>query len=48
MVFNEWGAIIRQQDEVDRALEMKNLQKYRDRQRNYKLDLDEQLKQSKI
>lgn len=44
-VFNEWGAIIKHQDEIDR--ELKRLQdiKHRERQKSYKMQLDMQYKE---
>lgn len=39
-VFNEWGAVIKHQDEIDRELRRQQEEKMRERQKNYKLQLD--------
>lgn len=39
-VFNEWGAVIKHQDEIDRELRRQQEQKLRERQKNYKMQLD--------
>lgn len=41
-VFNEWGAVIKHQDEIDRELKRQQVDKYRERQKNYKMQLDQQ------
>ena len=41
-VYNEWGAVIKHQDEIDKELKKQQEQKFRERQRNYKLQLDQQ------
>ena len=44
-VFNEWGAVIKHQDEIDRELKRIQEQKFRERQKNYKFQLDQQYKE---
>jgi hypothetical protein len=39
-VFNEWGAVIKHQDEIDRELKKQRDHKLRERQQNYKMQLD--------
>jgi len=39
-VFNEWGAVIKHQDEIDRELRRIQDEKMRQRQKNYKMQLD--------
>ena len=41
-VFNEWAAVIKHQDEIDREMRLLQAQKQRERQIKYKQDLDEQ------
>jgi hypothetical protein len=41
-VFNEWGAVIKHQDEIDRELRRQQEEKLRERQKNYKMQLDMQ------
>ena len=41
-VFNEWGALLRQQDEIDQKLQKENYDKMRIRQQSYKAELDRQ------
>lgn len=41
-VFNEWGAVIKHQDEIDRELRRQQEEKMRERQKNYKMQLDMQ------
>ena len=41
-VFNEWGAVIKHQDEIDRELKRIQNEKLRERQKNYKMQLDMQ------
>lgn len=41
-VFNEWGAVIQHQDEIDRELRRQQDNKLRERQKNYKMQLDMQ------
>jgi predicted nuclease with TOPRIM domain len=44
-VFNEWGAILRHQDEIDKKLQQSNFEKAKLRQINYKKELDIQYKE---
>ena len=44
-VFDEWGAILRQQDEIDKKIQEEQYQKMRARQINYKIELDRQYKE---
>lgn len=39
-VFNEWGAVIKHQDEIDREIKRQQDDKLRERQKNYKMQLD--------
>lgn len=55
MVYNEWGAIIRHQDEMDKALRVQEAQqksvikdRYRQDLENQKLDLDRKKKEDKL
>jgi len=41
-VFNEWGAVLKHQDEIDREMKRQQDEKYRERQKNYKKQLDMQ------
>lgn len=41
-VFNEWGALLRHQDEIDQKLQKENYEKMKLRQMNYKAELDKQ------
>lgn len=41
-VYNEWGAVIKHQDEIDREIKRQQEEKFRERQRDYKLQLDKQ------
>jgi len=41
-VFNEWGAILRHQDEINQIMQQQNLAKQKMRQMNYKKELDKQ------
>ena len=41
-VFNEWGALLRQQDEIDQKNQKENYEKLKMRQKNYKAELDKQ------
>ena len=41
-VFNEWGALLRHQDEIDQKLQKENYDKMKLRQLNYKAELDKQ------
>lgn len=41
-VFNEWGAVLRHQDEIDKKLQQQNYEKAKLRQVNYKKELDKQ------
>lgn len=41
-VFNEWGAVIKHQDEIDREMRRQQENKLRERQKNYKMQLDMQ------
>lgn len=45
-VFNEWGAVIKHQDEIDRELRRIQDQKMRERQKNYKMQLDMQYQEA--
>lgn len=45
-VFNEWGAVIKHQDEIDRELKRQQDVKMRERQKNYKRELDRQFQES--
>jgi septal ring factor EnvC (AmiA/AmiB activator) len=42
MIYNEWGAVIKHQDEVDQALKMKERMDQKDQQAKYRQDLEEQ------
>lgn len=44
-VFNEWGAVIKHQDEIDQELRRIQQAKMRERQKNYKLQLDQQYRE---
>lgn len=44
-VFNEWGAILRHQDEIDQTVQKQNLEKMKLRQQSYKLELDKQYRE---
>ena len=41
-VFNEWGAVLKHQDEIDREIKRQQDDKLRERQKNYKMQLDMQ------
>lgn len=41
-VFNEWGALLRHQDEIDMRVQKQNYEKMKLRQQNYKAELDKQ------
>lgn len=41
-VFNEWGAVLRHQDEIDKKIQQQNYEKMKQRQVNYKKELDKQ------
>jgi hypothetical protein len=41
-VFDEWGAVLRRQDEIDSKIQQDNYDKMRLRQVNYKMELDKQ------
>lgn len=41
-LFNEWGAVIKHQDEIDQEMKRRQEIKMRERQKNYKMQLDEQ------
>lgn len=45
-VFNEWGAVIKHQDEIDRELRRQQEEKHRERQKNYKMQLDLQYREA--
>ena len=40
LVYNEWGAVIKHQDDLDREAERKHKLEMKDRQHNYKAQLD--------
>jgi hypothetical protein len=42
MVYDEWGAVLRHQDEMDKAIKAKEKQMAKDNQLRYKMDLEEQ------
>lgn len=42
MIYNEWGAVIKHQDEVDQALKLKERLDQKDLQAKYRQDLEEQ------
>jgi|DEB0MinimDraft_12_1074336.scaffolds.fasta_scaffold13626_4 hypothetical protein len=42
MVFNEWGAVIKHQDEMDQALKKAEKERQKETQIRYKNDLEEQ------
>ena len=42
MVYNEWGAIIKHQDEMDQAIKKEDLKRAKDFQQKYRADLEEQ------
>ena len=44
-VFNEWGAILRHQDEIDQQMQKHNFEKMKIRQANYKMELDKQFRE---
>lgn len=44
-VFNEWGALLRHQDEIDIKIQKENYEKMKLRQQNYKAELDKQYQQ---
>lgn len=44
-VFNEWGAVIKHQDEIDQELKRLQQAKHRERQKNYKMQLDQQYRE---
>jgi len=44
-VFNEWGAVLRHQDEIDQKLQQQNYEKMKLRQISYKKELDKQFKE---
>jgi hypothetical protein len=44
-VFDEWGAVLRRQDEIDSKIQQDNYDKMRLRQVNYKMDLDKQFQE---
>ena len=41
-VFNDWGAVLKHQDEIDREIKRQQDDKFREHQKNYKLQLDMQ------
>ena len=41
-VFNEWGAVIKKQDEIDQEIQRREFEKNKVRQLNYKQELDRQ------
>ena len=45
MVYNEWGAIIQHQDEMDRAIKKEDQIRAKDLQQKYRADLEEQKQQ---
>jgi len=42
MIFNEWGAVIQHQDEMDKALKQDDKLRHKDIQNRYRQDLEEQ------
>lgn len=44
-VFNEWGAILKHQDEIDQKIQQENFEKMKLRQLSYKMELDRQYKE---
>jgi hypothetical protein len=44
-VFDEWGAVLRRQDEIDSKIQQDNYDKMRLRQVNYKMELDKQFQE---
>jgi len=47
MVYNEWGAVIKHQDEMDQALRKAEKERHKETQQKYKLDLEEQKEDQK-
>ena len=41
MIYNEWGAIIKHQDEMNKVLSLEEKQKQKDFQARYRQDLEE-------
>ena len=42
MIYNEWGAVLKHQDEMDQALKVEDRMKQKDFQSRYRQDLEEQ------
>jgi hypothetical protein len=42
-VFNEWGAVLQRQDEVDQQMKLDDAHRLRHRQQLYRIELDNQL-----